>query len=73
MTRAPLRLYLIRHGETAWSLTGQHTGTTELALTSRGEQQASELRPVLAAVQFSAVWVSPRLRALWNAQPGVRL
>ncbi len=48
----------MRHGETVWSLTGQHTGIAELALTPQGEQQSSALRPTLATIQFASVWVS---------------
>lgn len=62
-TCAPLQLYLIRHGETAWSLTGQHTGRTDLALTPHGEEMARRLAPMLAPIQFSQVLTSPRLRA----------
>ena len=58
-----LSLYFIRHGETAWSLTGQHTGRTDLPLTPHGEQMARDLAPVLRSVSFSAVLTSPRLRA----------
>ncbi len=54
---------LIRHGETAWSLTGQHTGKTELDLTAHGEDQARSLGPRLKAKGFTRVLVSPRLRA----------
>ncbi len=56
-------IYLIRHGETAWSLSGQHTGTSEIALTTHGEQQARALGDHLRGIQFSAVLTSPRLRA----------
>jgi probable phosphoglycerate mutase len=58
-----LRLYLVRHGETAWSLTGQHTGLTDLPLTAQGEQMARALAPVLGRLRFSHVLCSPRLRA----------
>ena len=58
-----LSVYLIRHGETEWSLSGQHTGSTEIALTAHGEQMARNLRSVLAGIAFTQVWVSPRLRA----------
>lgn len=56
-------LWLIRHGETAWSRTGQHTGRTDLPLTARGEQQALRLREPLSRVRFSHVWSSPLQRA----------
>jgi broad specificity phosphatase PhoE len=56
-------LCLIRHGDTAWSLTGQHTSHTELALTVHGAAQARALAPRLAGMGLSQVWVSPRLRA----------
>jgi probable phosphoglycerate mutase len=52
------QIYLIRHGETAWSRTGQHTGRTDLALTAHGEQQARQL-----ALVFTHVLVSPLQRA----------
>jgi probable phosphoglycerate mutase len=60
---APLRLYLIRHGETEWSLSGQHTGRTEVLLTARGEQGARALAPVLRETMFTRVLTSPRQRA----------
>ena len=63
MHPAPLRLYLIRHGETAWSLTGQHTGRTDLALTPHGEAEARALEPVLRAIAFDCVLTSPARRA----------
>jgi probable phosphoglycerate mutase len=58
-----LRLYLVRHGETAWSLSGQHTGRTDLPLTARGEEAAHQLGLRLRDVAFSRVWTSPLLRA----------
>jgi len=57
------QLYLIRHGETAWSLSGQHTSRTDIALTAKGEQDAKQLAMRLAGVRFSEVLTSPRLRA----------
>jgi len=59
----PLRLHLIRHGETAWSLSGRHTGPTDIPLTEQGEQDAHELAERLRAVRFSRVFTSPRQRA----------
>jgi broad specificity phosphatase PhoE len=58
-----VRLYFIRHGETQWSLTGQHTGDTDLPLTPRGEEQASEVGSLLRGTQFSHVFTSPMRRA----------
>ena len=56
-------VYLARHGETAWSLTGQHTGRTDLPLTSRGEQNARALAERLEGLKFQMVFTSPSLRA----------
>jgi len=60
---APLRLYLIRHGETAWSITGQHTGRTDLPLTARGKEEAITLAPRLKEISFAHVLTSPLQRA----------
>lgn len=57
------RLYLIRHGETAWSLSGQHTGRTDIPLNEKGEQDARKLAERLRAVRFSRVFTSPLQRA----------
>jgi probable phosphoglycerate mutase len=54
---------LVRHGETAWSITGQHTGLTDLALTPHGEDQSRGLAARLQAMGITRVLVSPRLRA----------
>jgi len=56
-------LYLARHGETAWSITGQHTGLTDLPLTERGEQNAQRLGKRLAGIAFAKVFTSPLKRA----------
>ncbi len=58
-----LRLYLIRHGETEWSLSGQHTGRTDLPLTTHGEDEARQLASRLRHIQFARVLTSPRQRA----------
>jgi broad specificity phosphatase PhoE len=56
-------IYLARHGETAWSLTGQHTGITDLPLTERGERNAARLGERLAGLVFTKVLTSPLQRA----------
>src|SRR6267143_6921475 len=57
-------VYLARHGETAWSATGQHTGLTDLPLTKRGERNARRLRKRLAGLVFAEVFTSPLQRAV---------
>ena len=64
----PLRIYLVRHGETAWSLSGQHTGRTDLPLTSHGEAMARGLATALNGITFTLVLTSPRLRARTTCQ-----
>jgi probable phosphoglycerate mutase len=56
-------IYLARHGETAWSLTGQHTGLTDLSLTMQGERNARRLGERLSGMQFARIWTSPLQRA----------
>jgi len=56
-------IYLARHGETAWSLSGQHTGLTDLPLTKRGERNARRLGERLAGLAFAKVFTSPLHRA----------
>ncbi|HEX2143717.1 MAG TPA: histidine phosphatase family protein [Glycomyces sp.] len=60
-------IVLIRHGETTWSASGQHTSVTDLDLTENGVSQAKALAPLLADRDFTAVWSSPRKRALVTA------
>jgi broad specificity phosphatase PhoE len=60
---AGVELWLIRHGETAWSLSGAHTSTTDIPLTEHGRQRAVELKDYLDGKKFAAVFVSPMQRA----------
>jgi len=57
-------VYLARHGETAWTLSGQHTGLTDLPLTERGERNARRLEERLRGVTFAKVFTSPLQRAM---------
>lgn len=57
-------IYLARHGETIWSLTGQHTGLTDLPLTEHGEMNARSLKNRLSGMHFKKVFCSPLQRAL---------
>lgn len=57
-------VYLARHGETPWSLTGQHTGLTDLPLTERGEENARRLGEPLRRLTFAKVFTSPLRRAM---------
>ena len=56
-------ILLVRHGETEWTLSGQHTSVTEVELTEAGRRAAQALRPSLGAWKFAAVLTSPRRRA----------
>jgi broad specificity phosphatase PhoE len=72
VVRGPLpddtALWLIRHGETEWSRSGQHTSRTDLPLTRLGEQQAVALGEILHDVRVAYVMCSPRQRALRTAE-----
>jgi broad specificity phosphatase PhoE len=61
-------VWLVRHGETEWSRSGQHTGRTDIALTEHGREQARALVPTLAAQHFDAVLCSPMARAIETCQ-----
>jgi probable phosphoglycerate mutase len=63
MSEALPVVYLARHGETAWSLSGKHTGLTDLPLTGRGERNAHRLGERLAGMHFAKVFTSPLQRA----------
>ena len=59
----PSRLYVVRHGKTAWSLSGQHTGRTDIPLGEQGEQDARKLAQRLCTVRFTRVFTSLLQRA----------
>ena len=63
MQETAAELWLIRHGETEWSLSGQHTSRTDIPLTHHGRQRAVEIRDYLKSRKFSLVLTSPRQRA----------
>ncbi len=65
---ADLEVWLVRHGATEWSGSGQHTGVSDLPLTPAGEQAAQALRPVLARTGFAQVFTSPLQRACRTAE-----
>jgi broad specificity phosphatase PhoE len=68
MAMGEKRIWLIRHGETEWSLSGQHTGKTDIPLTELGERRAVAIGRELTDKQFAAVLTSPRSRALETAR-----
>jgi probable phosphoglycerate mutase len=59
----PTRIYLIRHGETEWSLSGQHSGRKDLPLTAHGEEEALAVGRILGGRKFDRVWCSTLQRA----------
>lgn len=61
-------VYLVRHGQTEWSLSGQHTGRTDIPLTEKGREQADCLRPLIKDLSFARVLSSPRMRAQETAR-----
>lgn len=63
-----MEIWLARHGETEWSVSGQHTGRTDIPLTPRGEEQARALGAALVDHPFAVVYSSPLRRALDSAR-----
>jgi probable phosphoglycerate mutase len=57
------QIYLVRHGQTAWSLSGQHTGRTDIPLTEAGEEEGRRMGRRLAGRTFAQIWTSPSSRA----------
>jgi probable phosphoglycerate mutase len=68
MNQALPEVYLVRHADTAWTLTGQHTGRTDLPLTEQGEGQARALGPTLIALRIDRILSSPLQRARRTAE-----
>lgn len=63
MSESKAELWLVRHGETEWSLDGRHTSVTDIPLTDRGRERARELRDYFGGRKFAAVFASPMQRA----------
>jgi len=68
MSKGNAELWLVRHGETEWSLDGRHTSWTDIPLTDRGRERAKWLHTVMSDKKFAAVFVSPRQRARETCQ-----
>lgn len=63
ITPIPMHIFIIRHGETQWSLSGQHTGRSDIPLTAHGEDQARGLAQCFHEIKFTHALTSPRQRA----------
>ncbi|MFF8726171.1 histidine phosphatase family protein [Streptomyces sp. NPDC015171] len=61
-------LFLVRHGETAWSRSGRHTGSTDVPLTEHGREEARRLAPLIRSLRIGAAFVSPLQRARETAR-----
>ena len=64
MISSTKKIYLIRHGETEWTVSGQHTGLTDKPLTEQGKREAAALKRHLMQIPFAKIWSSPLKRAL---------
>lgn len=62
-TDSPVVLYLLRHGQTDWALSGKHTGRSDIPLNETGRRQAADLKDTLSRIDFQAVFASPLMRA----------
>ncbi len=63
MAESEQKVYIVRHGETEWSISGQHTGITDIPLTENGRTQVKFLKPMLANEVFTLILTSPLHRA----------
>jgi len=64
MNSNPLKIFLVRHGQTAWTVSGQYTGFTDIELSVNGQAEAQNLRQLLSHYTFSYVFCSPLQRAV---------
>jgi broad specificity phosphatase PhoE len=68
MANPKQKVFILRHGETNWTLSGQHTGTTDLVLTEKGRQEAALIKKVIEKETFAKVFSSPMQRSLETAK-----
>lgn len=68
MALASQRVFILRHGETDWTLSGQHTGTTDLPLTEKGKEEAKLIKAVIENERFVKVFSSPMQRSIETAK-----
>lgn len=68
MANPSQRVFILRHGETNWTLSGQHTGTTDIALTEKGKEEASLIKKVIVNENFVKVFSSPMQRSIETAK-----
>jgi probable phosphoglycerate mutase len=68
MANPSQRVFILRHGETLWTLSGQHTGTTDIALTEKGKEEARLIKKVIENEKFEKVFSSPLQRSIETAK-----